>query len=93
MIQPTFGEALRAFRLGYRWSEKYERWVKIGSDGPPFRIEVHVGLVPASRGASKIKETHVAWWDGAPDILDLIEDLALHENETFYVDEEGRRVR
>jgi len=90
---PAFGEMIRAYRLGYRWTDKYERWVKIGGDGPPFRVEVHTGLVPNPSRSSKHKETHVAWWEGDHDILDLIEWLAQREDETFYVDEEGKRVR
>jgi hypothetical protein len=64
MKSPTphsFGETLRASRMGFGWYDRLSCWVRISPEGDGFRLHV----VPHLRGTCpKTKhKMHVCWWD------------------------------
>jgi hypothetical protein len=66
--QPSFGSRIRAYRLGYAWSNRHGAFIRIATDGPKNIIE----LAPASGVPKKtaVKEYRV-WWE-QPQMLDMI---------------------
>ena len=64
-----FGPALRCFRLGYRWSDKYEALIRIAIIGEN-RIQIIMCPPNQIPNTGRKNKYYVCWWD-EPDGLDL----------------------
>lgn len=70
---PTFGEALRGMRLGWRWSAAHGGYVHIHIVGSSAVVQLRpAGLIPAPKRVSEIP--YVCWWD-EKDFLECIAEL------------------
>lgn len=69
----TFGQALRAYRLGYREYDRLRAWVRIA---PVDEETVNITLSPYGLQVPKSKaKEHLCWWEGPPDVIRMIPDL------------------
>ena len=76
MHRNSFGQTLRAFRLGWRISEKHEAFIKVGVNQARTRCTVYVA--PLGQQVPKDRDKlHLCWWDDDkdPNLLDLIPAL------------------
>jgi len=91
---PTFGQVLRGFRLGYKFDEKRNCFIRLGVDNTP-QVTVEISpnnqLVPA-KSATK---NYVCWWEeenGGEVLLNLIPRLKNIKNPKrhikFFIDKE-----
>jgi hypothetical protein len=91
---PTFGNTLRAARLGFHWHEGMQAMMRVGAEGPPWRIE----LCPADQIPSRPQgELHRIWWDKPFEdpakyspVLNRIK--AVHRPIVIYLGDDGQRV-
>jgi hypothetical protein len=93
---PTFGQAIRAARLGYHWSEKHGCMIRIDAQGPPWQINLcPPDALPKGKGDRHTSGEYRCWWD-KPDVLDMIPDLhrvrGVKRPILFHVNDEGERV-
>jgi hypothetical protein len=72
-IDPTFGQRLRACRLGWRVSDKHKAYVRLSCDEQSDYVTVSLSPLGQQVPKDKIK-THVCWWDN-PALLDMIPAL------------------
>lgn len=91
----SFGSMLRAYRLGYRYSDKHRCFIRM-SDGPSRGI-YRVELAPISRIPNKTgSKEHRCWWDDGATLLDLCKPLTalcgVKRPLTFYVDANGELI-
>ena len=90
--RPTLGQLVRGARLGYHWSDKYQRMIRMQSSGPLFLIDI---CEPDSLPRTVMSEDpHRCWWDD-PEVLDLIEGLALAirgPHVSLYLDQAGKML-
>jgi len=94
----TFGVALRALRLGYRWSDQLRCYVRISpSCATGWRIDLAPAhKVPADRGTVE----YVPWWEADDDVFSVcpaLGPLALQVEglagpRTLYVNDDGELV-
>ncbi len=91
---PSFGSTIRGARLGYRWSDANEGFVRMSEDHASGRIRIDIapeGLIPSRRTPSG---QHAVWWEG-PEILAALTALRgvkIRRVESFLVDDNGCRV-
>jgi hypothetical protein len=59
---PTFGQVVRASRLGYKYAPKYGAFLRVSVlDEKRIRLDIHpIGLID---GLDKVNE-YVMWWEG-----------------------------
>jgi hypothetical protein len=91
---PSFGSALRAARVGYRWSDAYKCFVRISAERTGGAICIEVA--PDKGIPNKHAEiNYKCWWD-EPEILDLLPALKalgpVTKYQRIYVDDNGERV-
>ena len=101
MSRATFGQYLRAARLGYHRVKTIDAWVRISDAhddrGSRWRIDVAEGLVP---GRETRPKNHRVWWEvegGEARLLEAIPLLATIRERatlphTFYVDDGGEEI-
>ncbi len=97
-MMPSFGEAIRALRMGYAWCERHGCYVRLSRTEKEdlFKIEVHPEGLISNR--AKTNGTHIAWWPdgvGYPGIdLDEIDGLRrirkVKRPFVWYFDENGK---
>jgi hypothetical protein len=94
MPVPSFGSYLRACRLGYRWADSYQCFIRMSAlkVGELICVEVAPDRGIPSKTASK---EYRCWWD-KPEVLDLcpaLKDLGkVTRYQKFYVNDDGERV-
>ncbi|HEU4753167.1 MAG TPA: hypothetical protein VFU47_08660 [Armatimonadota bacterium] len=100
----TFGETVRAARLGYRWATNIGRsgcWLRVSILGPG-RYCLQLCAPGHLRPRRTDTEEHVVWWErpeGSPGLVDLspaLQELADQEITGYLqliLDDTGRRVR
>ncbi len=89
-----FGSSLRAYRLGYHWSEKHQSFIRTSA----LSLEaILIELCPAD-GVPVVKtpcREHICWWD-SPEILDMVPALreikGVAKHTTFVVDNDGNEI-
>jgi hypothetical protein len=91
---PSFGSTIRGARLGYRWSDDHEGFVRMSEDHASGRFRIDLapeGLIPAHRTASG---QHAAWWEHHEILaaLTALRGLKIRRVESFLVDDDGCRV-
>lgn len=97
-MRPTFGQMIRAARLGYHWSPKHEAMIRIADCGPHFEIRLcPPDQLPKGPDKTNGPEYHRCWWEEkSVDVLSMIEPLkrvkAVHARIRFLVDNDGRMV-
>ena len=71
----TFGMALRALRLGYRWSDAHDCYIRISEmDGRRWRVDLAPANDILAVQGQRLPRYHIAWWD-KPDVLSLCSTL------------------
>lgn len=94
----TFGQALRAVRLGYGMSDEHGAFIRLGDDAP---TKVSVTLCPFGTRVATYRgdKQHVVWWESeeARKILDYIPALKtigkIDKQIRFWIDKEtGEKV-
>lgn len=92
----TFGQALRGYRLGFRWMDRWQAFIRIDAQGPPWRIDLYpAGLLPSRKIGSG---EHRAFWDGgvkrAEEILMMSPKVAaikrVKQPVTLFLDDDGQ---
>lgn len=95
-MSPTFGQVIRAARLGYHWAPRLQAMVRMSDCGPHTEIR----LCPADqlpKGASRGENPeHRCWWECKEDLLGLIAPIrgirAVKSPIRFLVDDNGNLV-
>lgn len=74
--EATFGQVLRALRMGFGWSKKRKAWIRISPAGDDrFRVDVVPGNTNID-GHNRVSEFFCWWEDPDPDgLLDRSEML------------------
>jgi hypothetical protein len=93
----TFGQKLRASRLGFEWSADHRCFLRM-SDGPNEGVRVDVAA-PDALPKLPSNSPHRCWWD-SPDILRAVPALEQLRQSgetptgftTWILDENGARV-
>lgn len=96
----TFGQTIRAARLGFHWCPKVQAMMRISGDGP-FLVELApADRLPDNRGKGRKGDVfYRAWWEGenAAAIVDGIKPLAhikaVKQLIRFTIGEDGDIVR
>lgn len=75
---PSFGQMIRAARLGWRWSAKHGALIRMTTDAARCYIQLWPGgqHVPDGRRGRTQEELHVVWWEDAG-LLDKIDELRM----------------
>jgi hypothetical protein len=78
-VSTSFGDVLRAHRLGYRWVAGLQRWVRmemgIPGDGKPGEFYVYLARHASDMTFKGMRTNYVCWWEGDDDAA--IQILAL----------------
>jgi hypothetical protein len=69
-ITRPFGSTIRAYRLGFHWSERHGAFIRISTDGPRNVVELApVDGIPVKTTT----KAHRCWWEGdGPRMLDMM---------------------
>jgi hypothetical protein len=89
---PSFGSVVRGLRLGWRWSNKYQCFIRLSDIGKLFCLEVAPDKGVPAKGVSG--DGFRCWWDN-PKLLDDIkplQGLKVTTYQVIYLDDEGERV-
>lgn len=79
---PVLGENIRAARLGFAWSERFEVWLRVSDDldRACWRFDVCMpGQLP--KRPDKRWPTYRAWWDDPGLVLAVVGDVAARDDE------------
>lgn len=89
---PSFGSVLRGLRLGYRWSNQYQCFIRLSVVGDQLYL---IEVAPDKGIPGKVIDTHRCWWE-QPEVLDLCPALKTLGQVTayqkIYLDENGERI-
>lgn len=104
--RPSFGQYVRAARLGYHRVDLLRAFVRMASTAGPFPATILVSIVPFDRdiplkGPAAAKNLYRCWWEDDPDYyLRECEPLAYYasngppaEITHLLVDDEGQLVQ
>lgn len=90
---PSFGNHLRAARLGFYWHERIRRFVRV-SDGPngAWCVEACIPEQLPSRATGEYREQSKgsAWLDLCPALLDALKSDP--PRVTLFVDDDGQKI-
>lgn len=94
-IQPTFGNVLRGYRLGFAWSSILGAMVRLRPEGDHFVVTMcPPNMIPS--GKDRDKTEHYIWWE-EPDILGRSRAIAERSNPKsliqFSIDVDGEELR
>jgi hypothetical protein len=88
----TFGQRIRAIRLGYRWLPELGVFLRIADEGG-LRIDVRA---PSALTARERLLEYFCWWEEEADRPLIIEVVRRHwrgeDHATWHVDEDGNPV-
>jgi len=90
---PSFGSVLRGMRVGYRWSDAYQCFVRISTPGNLILIEVAPDKgIPGKQHPDGYR----CWWEEEPGLLDRCPALKalgpVTKYQRIYVDDNGERI-
>lgn len=86
----TFGNTLRAYRLGFRESERLGAFVRVAT---PVNGQVWICVCPLDQQVLKqVPKEHVCWWDAGDSFFDSVPPLknvrCVKRPLSFFVDAE-----
>jgi hypothetical protein len=72
-VSPTFGQIIRAARLGYHWSAKHGAMIRMSDCGPHTEVLIcPPGQLPTH---ARENQMHRCWWECKEDCLSMIVPL------------------